>query len=341
MRPSVRDLAVSIGRRWRRALWSPSVSRRRATGRRSGRRGRWRRARSSSRRTRCETLANGLQVIAVSHHEQPAVSLRLLIRAGGARDPNDKPGVAALAAAVLDQGTTTRSAEQIADDDRFDRRRHRGRVRHRPLVRPGDRDEGQPQPGARPRVRHRAQPGVRAGGDRAAAPADALRPQGQLRRSGVSRGRGVRPARLRLPPLRPAGCRHAGVDRRDHAPGSGRVPQALVRAEQRDPRHRRRRLRGRGVCRRGARVRQVGPKSESNARVSRRNCRRRPAGSSSSIARAPCRRKSASATRGCRASTPTTSRSISRSRSSAAKGATGCTACCGPSAASPTARRPT
>jgi zinc protease len=60
------------------------------------------------------TLGNGLQVIAVSHHEQPAVSLRLLIRAGGALDPDDKPGVAALAAAVLDQGTTTRSAEQIA-----------------------------------------------------------------------------------------------------------------------------------------------------------------------------------------------------------------------------------
>ena len=60
------------------------------------------------------TLSNGLQVVAVSHHEQPAVSLRLLIRAGGALDPADKPGVASLAAAVLDQGTTTRSAEQIA-----------------------------------------------------------------------------------------------------------------------------------------------------------------------------------------------------------------------------------
>jgi zinc protease len=60
------------------------------------------------------TLANGLQVIAVSHHEQPAVSLRLLIRAGGAQDPADKPGVASLAAALLDQGTATRGAEQIA-----------------------------------------------------------------------------------------------------------------------------------------------------------------------------------------------------------------------------------
>ena len=60
------------------------------------------------------TLSNGLQVIAVSHHEQPAVSLRLLVRAGGAQDPADKPGVASLFSSVLDQGTTTRSAEQIA-----------------------------------------------------------------------------------------------------------------------------------------------------------------------------------------------------------------------------------
>jgi len=60
------------------------------------------------------TLANGLQVIAVSHHEQPAISLRLLIRAGGAQDPPDRAGVATLAAALLDQGTTTKTAEQIA-----------------------------------------------------------------------------------------------------------------------------------------------------------------------------------------------------------------------------------
>ena len=60
------------------------------------------------------TLPNGLQVIAVSHHEQPAVSLRLIVRAGGAQDPSDKPGVASLAAALLDQGTTTKDAEQIA-----------------------------------------------------------------------------------------------------------------------------------------------------------------------------------------------------------------------------------
>ncbi len=61
------------------------------------------------------TLGNGLQVVAVLHHEQPAVSVRLLIRAGAAQDPKTKSGVAALTAALLDQGTTTKSAFQIAD----------------------------------------------------------------------------------------------------------------------------------------------------------------------------------------------------------------------------------
>ena len=60
------------------------------------------------------TLSNGLQVIAVAHHEEPVVSVRLIVRAGPAQDPQDKPGVASLAATLLDQGTTTKSAAQIA-----------------------------------------------------------------------------------------------------------------------------------------------------------------------------------------------------------------------------------
>jgi zinc protease len=61
------------------------------------------------------TLPNGLQVVVVLHHEQPAVSMRLLIRAGGSSDPKDKLGLARLTASVLDQGTTTKSAEELAD----------------------------------------------------------------------------------------------------------------------------------------------------------------------------------------------------------------------------------
>ena len=61
------------------------------------------------------TLANGMQVVIVLHHEQPAVTLRLLVRAGAAQDPKGKGGLAGLAASLLDQGTTTRSAAQVAD----------------------------------------------------------------------------------------------------------------------------------------------------------------------------------------------------------------------------------
>ena len=60
------------------------------------------------------TLSNGMQVIAVLHHEQPVVTMRLLVRAGAAQDPDQKAGVAYLAAHLLDQGTTTKSAQQIA-----------------------------------------------------------------------------------------------------------------------------------------------------------------------------------------------------------------------------------
>jgi zinc protease len=62
-----------------------------------------------------QTLPNGLQVVAVLHHEQPAVSMRLLIRAGSAADPKAKTGLAHLTSALLDQGTTTQSASQFND----------------------------------------------------------------------------------------------------------------------------------------------------------------------------------------------------------------------------------
>ena len=65
------------------------------------------------------SLANGLQVITVLHHEQPVVSMRMLVRAGSVQDLPGKAGVANLAASLLDQGTTTKSAQQIADQIDF------------------------------------------------------------------------------------------------------------------------------------------------------------------------------------------------------------------------------
>ena len=61
------------------------------------------------------TLPNGLRVVVLEHHEQPLVSLRLLVGAGTAQDLAPKLGVANMVATLLDQGTTTRTAQQIAD----------------------------------------------------------------------------------------------------------------------------------------------------------------------------------------------------------------------------------
>jgi zinc protease len=60
-------------------------------------------------------LPNGLQVVLVSHHEQPAVSARMIVRAGAAQDPPGKLGLAMLTAALLDQGAGARSAAELAD----------------------------------------------------------------------------------------------------------------------------------------------------------------------------------------------------------------------------------
>ena len=61
------------------------------------------------------TLSNGLQVVTVLQHEQPAVSIRLLVRAGSVDNPPGRPGVASFVASLLDRGTSTRSAQEIAD----------------------------------------------------------------------------------------------------------------------------------------------------------------------------------------------------------------------------------
>ncbi len=62
-----------------------------------------------------QTLPNGLQVVVVMHHEQPAVTMRLLVRAGTSSDQREKLGLAHLAASLLDQGTTTKSAQEMND----------------------------------------------------------------------------------------------------------------------------------------------------------------------------------------------------------------------------------
>ncbi len=61
------------------------------------------------------TLSNGLEVWLVEQHKLPMLSLNLVIQAGSDHDPSTKPGVATMTAEVMDAGTTTLDALQIAD----------------------------------------------------------------------------------------------------------------------------------------------------------------------------------------------------------------------------------
>jgi zinc protease len=61
------------------------------------------------------TLPNGLTVYVVERHELPIVSAQLQILAGSASNPADRPGLAGITAALLTEGTTKRSAEEIAN----------------------------------------------------------------------------------------------------------------------------------------------------------------------------------------------------------------------------------
>ena len=62
-----------------------------------------------------QTLPNGLKLVVLEDHTQPAVWMRLAIPAGSIRDPKDKVGLAAMTARLLNKGTTTRNETQIAD----------------------------------------------------------------------------------------------------------------------------------------------------------------------------------------------------------------------------------
>jgi len=61
-----------------------------------------------------KTLANGLRVVVIEHHEIPAVTIEMLFRAGKVLAPAAKAGLAEATAQLVREGTTTRSSQQIA-----------------------------------------------------------------------------------------------------------------------------------------------------------------------------------------------------------------------------------
>ncbi len=64
-------------------------------------------------------LPNGLRLLIVEHHELPVADFLLLVRTGTEADGPNKAGLATLTASMLDEGTTTRNALQIADQEAF------------------------------------------------------------------------------------------------------------------------------------------------------------------------------------------------------------------------------
>jgi zinc protease len=64
-------------------------------------------------------LANGLTVLVSEYHSLPIMRFHLLVPGGAAYDPVGKEGVAEITAALLDQGTTRRSAEELAREVEF------------------------------------------------------------------------------------------------------------------------------------------------------------------------------------------------------------------------------
>jgi zinc protease len=61
------------------------------------------------------TLANGLRVVVIEQHEQPLISLRMMLDAGKAYEPAGKAGLAEATASLITQGTASRSAQQLAE----------------------------------------------------------------------------------------------------------------------------------------------------------------------------------------------------------------------------------
>ncbi len=62
------------------------------------------------------TLENGLRIVIVEHRELPVVQVQFVIRSGADAGISEKAGVASLTADMLDEGTKTKTALQIADE---------------------------------------------------------------------------------------------------------------------------------------------------------------------------------------------------------------------------------
>ncbi|MFQ5687203.1 MAG: M16 family metallopeptidase, partial [Candidatus Scalindua sp.] len=64
-------------------------------------------------------LDNGLSIIMIEHHELPVVAIELLVKAGSAHDPQEKSGLAHIAAQLLREGTLSKDSMEISEEIDF------------------------------------------------------------------------------------------------------------------------------------------------------------------------------------------------------------------------------
>ena len=62
------------------------------------------------------TLPNGMQVTLVPYGNIPKVTVSLTVRAGNLNEPQGMPGLADIMGKLMEEGTTSRSAEQVAEE---------------------------------------------------------------------------------------------------------------------------------------------------------------------------------------------------------------------------------
>ena len=65
------------------------------------------------------TLRNGLNLLVLEKHELPTIAFGLILNTGASRDPRSLPGLSAMTIAMLREGTSNRTSEQIADEFEF------------------------------------------------------------------------------------------------------------------------------------------------------------------------------------------------------------------------------
>ena len=63
--------------------------------------------------------SNGMTILVLEQHFLPIVEVNAMVKSGSAQDPPEKAGLANLVASLLDEGTTSRSSKQLAEQIDF------------------------------------------------------------------------------------------------------------------------------------------------------------------------------------------------------------------------------